>query len=1148
MLRLAAIESRRAAEEAELTRRAADLESQQQELSEANTKLQRELAQLEQQRKELGTSQEQAQRIAELEAALAERDREFDQVKKELDDCRAELETRSAEFHEQEAALQEQSAQLNEQCATLENQRANLLEQVEQLSSQVEAAETLEDQSRAQLDRIANLEGELAQRSGEWATRENDLVRSIERLEAELEVIAQQVATAAPPLVEQDIEDAYDAEPIDDGEQAYEDYDVVDQANEDLDHDVACQQESSELELVRDNDNAAPEHQDVEPSLAESADVQDAVEDGVATDVGPDDEALDDLGMEHEAAAEYVPTDDDREDFVSADEALDDLGMEQEAAAEYVPTDDDREDFVSADEALDDLGMEQEAAAEYVPTDDDREDFVSADEALDNLGMEQEAAAEYGPLEEALDDQQPTVEADYDQPPADDAEAAEFEGHQDAASGLADAILAELAEESHPAPPREHHAADEPTHDQDTPAEQLATNFDFAGDDGEVAIDDTPTNSSEATFAAEPHDEIRSTDAPTTLGDAAAELEADPAITASPQDSFEETAGDAQTDDRPEWAVADAASEMAKWASAEQPVDDAFPNDPQNEGSTDGSELDQDAAAIEPSNEMAAAPADGQFESPVPDVGSAADEWGDDELADDDDPFSIALAQIVVGEGDFNHEPQADGAAADGSEEGPEATGAANDDVRELNNDFESVSDKNALGPAELGGGELRDELNSVEELVTPAEPAAEVQPAATPDESELFERIRSLVDSGSAAPAEPAADDRSAVAASADMDSVLDEWSTGADFGDEAKAVDAVDEFDTVDDQNADSDGAIAGPASAAEVLAQMGHHMEDFQEPTEAPEEPSKGQANACEPSQGLANEKLGGSTMLSASKGNEDDSIEDYMQRLLQRVGDPEQATDASTKREESSTAIMDDRDIPTSPSPRSLTKTSSMFSTSSRNRERPKTVVDIEAMRELANESTRSALSRHEKKSNDRQVLSTLATAIMALLAGASLLTLSGGRMSSFFMGGVVALVVAAYFAYRAFKAGATNVLLKVTGGNRFKSHTNKKTKKTKTKKTKNKKTKQKKTKHKVASAGAADTLDEPQVPSEWAKNAELEEAAQESPCYQPEEDQDGELLIRPEFQQGTEIDAGAGEQASFVGYEDSAQQALDERTE
>ena len=62
--------------------------------------------------------------------------------------------------------------------------------------------------------------------------------------------------------------------------------------------------------------------------------------------------------------------------------------------------------------------------------------------------------------------------------------------------------------------------------------------------------------------------------------------------------------------------------------------------------------------------------------------------------------------------------------------------------------------------------------------------------------------------------------------------------------------------------------------------------------------------------------------------------------------------------------------------------------------------------VEAMRELANESTRSALTRHEKRSNDRQVLTTLAIGIMALLAGASLLTLSGGQMSSSFVGGMV----------------------------------------------------------------------------------------------------------------------------------------------
>jgi hypothetical protein len=142
------------------------------------------------------------------------------------------------------------------------------------------------------------------------------------------------------------------------------------------------------------------------------------------------------------------------------------------------------------------------------------------------------------------------------------------------------------------------------------------------------------------------------------------------------------------------------------------------------------------------------------------------------------------------------------------------------------------------------------------------------------------------------------------------------------------------------------------------------------------------------------------------------------------------------------------------------------------------------------------------------------------------------------MSLLFMIGIVATVVAAFFAYSAFKAGAANVILKITGGRRVQAS---KKAKEKTKKKSKRKSK------KGADAAAAAALAEQQQSPEWAKYAELHKDS-ESPDHRPEEDHDGNLLIRPELQHVPETSAPAADQASFLGYEDAAQQAPEKRNE
>ncbi len=152
----------------------------------------------------------------------------------------------------------------------------------------------------------------------------------------------------------------------------------------------------------------------------------------------------------------------------------------------------------------------------------------------------------------------------------------------------------------------------------------------------------------------------------------------------------------------------------------------------------------------------------------------------------------------------------------------------------------------------------------------------------------------------------------------------------------------------------------------------------------------------------------------------------SIEDYMQRLLNRVGTSSGSGEPVVK---SQTVVMGEDEL-SSPH-RIETKRSTNPLSKSSNRERtarPITTVELEAMRELANESTRTALSSHAKRSKERTALSTLSTAIILLLASAIFFILSRGHVSLFMLAGVLALAAAIYFGSRSLRSGAAGILL------------------------------------------------------------------------------------------------------------------------
>ena len=153
----------------------------------------------------------------------------------------------------------------------------------------------------------------------------------------------------------------------------------------------------------------------------------------------------------------------------------------------------------------------------------------------------------------------------------------------------------------------------------------------------------------------------------------------------------------------------------------------------------------------------------------------------------------------------------------------------------------------------------------------------------------------------------------------------------------------------------------------------------------------------------------------------------TIEDYMQRLLNRVGSAPVAGQAPAKTQ---TVVMGESELSSPHRIETKPKSSNPLSSSS-NRERtarPLTWVEMEAMRELANESTRTALSSHAKRSQEKTALSTLSTAFILLLLSAILLILSRGNVSLFLLAGVLTLAAAVFFGYRAFRAGAASMLM------------------------------------------------------------------------------------------------------------------------
>jgi hypothetical protein len=153
-----------------------------------------------------------------------------------------------------------------------------------------------------------------------------------------------------------------------------------------------------------------------------------------------------------------------------------------------------------------------------------------------------------------------------------------------------------------------------------------------------------------------------------------------------------------------------------------------------------------------------------------------------------------------------------------------------------------------------------------------------------------------------------------------------------------------------------------------------------------------------------------------------GGEDDSIEDYMQQLLQRVGNGTTVAtnEAPVSVETPSSQIepFHDEVMPQEkPKP-------------ARTPSRPSLPLDsLTKMRELANESTRSAIKSHAATSSRANAFTNLCFLGISALATAIFFVLSKGTSMTWMLPGVLAAIATLFFTYRAVIATAKGGLTK-----------------------------------------------------------------------------------------------------------------------
>jgi hypothetical protein len=162
------------------------------------------------------------------------------------------------------------------------------------------------------------------------------------------------------------------------------------------------------------------------------------------------------------------------------------------------------------------------------------------------------------------------------------------------------------------------------------------------------------------------------------------------------------------------------------------------------------------------------------------------------------------------------------------------------------------------------------------------------------------------------------------------------------------------------------------------------------------------------------------------------DEDLSIEAYMQQLLMRVGGQTAPAEQRLAPQDPATLPTDDKStvVLDSVSPPSVAAATDHKPEGPLPLPRPRTeqIPNLQAMRDLANQSARSAIHEHVKQRNEMTALTRLGSTLITALAGAILLVLSRGKLSILSVGGGFSLALSVYFAYQTIRTGVLSLII------------------------------------------------------------------------------------------------------------------------
>jgi hypothetical protein len=206
--------------------------------------------------------------------------------------------------------------------------------------------------------------------------------------------------------------------------------------------------------------------------------------------------------------------------------------------------------------------------------------------------------------------------------------------------------------------------------------------------------------------------------------------------------------------------------------------------------------------------------------------------------------------------------------------------------------------------------------------------------------------------------------------------------------------------------------EAAADSPVNLADVFRRLGAKVELEEDEDES--KPSEPAAEISRPADS-ASQRPSAASRAAANKESDEESVDEYMARLMQRIRSVEDEPEArspapSYARRESSTAGSPVE----SPKPQ-VTQQREPLELLPR-AAAPERKIDLSALRELANLSADAAINQHSRRVLIRTMVSKLLVSVVALLAGGGLLwmwKLPGAQQLTFYSG-LLALLIAIYW--------------------------------------------------------------------------------------------------------------------------------------